>query len=179
MDVGQAYLAWVFPTAGRDELDEICALEVAASILGDGMASRLYRRLIDELRLVTMVSAWTYGLTRIGLLGIDAVCAPGRRGAVEAEVASVLDAAVEHGVSEKEVRRAQAMLAADFAYDNETSASLTGTMGEFEVLYGGAERYREVLAGIARVTPDDVGAVLARRARPERGILVSVSPDVT
>jgi zinc protease len=177
MDVGQAYLAWAFPTAGRDEIDEICALEVAASILGDGMASRLYRRLIDELRLVTMVSAWTYGLTRIGLFGIDAVCAPGRRDAVEAEVASVIDAAVEHGVSEKEVRRAQAMLAADFAYDNETSASLTGTMGEFEVLYGGAERYREILAGIARVTPDDVAAVLARRARPEGGILVSVGPN--
>ena len=80
------------------------------------------------------------------------------------------------GVTDAEVRRAQAMLAADFAYDNETNAALTGTLGEFEVLYGDAERYREVLNGIARVTPDDVGAALAARVRPDVGVRVSVGP---
>ena len=177
MDLGQAYLAWAYATAGRDDLDEICALEVAASILGDGMTSRLYRRLVDELRLVTVIDAWTYGLMRVGLFGVDAICAPGRREAVEAEVASVLDAIVQHGVSDKEVRRAQSMLAADFAYDNETNAALTGTLGEFEVLYGDAERYRDVLAGIARVTSDDVAAALARRLVPDSAVRVSVGPD--
>ncbi len=177
MDVGQAYLACAYPTAGRDDLAETCALEVAATILGDGMTSRLYRRLVEDLRIVTAVSAWTYGLARTGLLGVDAVCSPARREAVDAEIAEALDAAVRNGVTEEEVRRARAMLLADFAYDNETNAALTGTMGEFEILYGDAERYREVLAGIARVTPDDVGAALARRVRPDARAHVWVGPD--
>ncbi|CAN5135795.1 pitrilysin family protein [soil metagenome] len=177
MQVRQSYLAWGFPTAGRGDTDEVCALEVAATILGDGMTSRLYRRLIDELRLVTVVNAWTYGLQRTGLFGISAICEPERRTAVEEEVAEVLRAATRHGVSPEEVRRAQAMLAADFAYDNETNAAMTGTLCEFEVLHGRAEAYREILAGIASVTPEGATEALARRVDPDRAVRAWVGPD--
>lgn len=176
MDVGQVYLAWGFPTPGRSDLAELCALEIGATILGDGMTSRLYRRLVEELRIVTVVNAWTYGLATAGLLGIDAICAPERQPAVEEELAAVLEAAIRHGVSGEEVRRAQALLTADFAYDNETNASLTGTLGEFEVLYGAAEAYRAVLDGIASVEPAEVTATLARRVDPARAVRVSVGP---
>ena len=68
MDIAQGYLAWGFRTAGRSDLDEACALEVAVTALGDGMTSRLYRRLVDERRLVTSVGAWTYALEKAGVL---------------------------------------------------------------------------------------------------------------
>jgi zinc protease len=177
MDVGQGYLAWGFPIPGRVDLEALCALEVVATILGDGETSRLHRRLIDELRLVTEVSAWTYGLEKAGLLGVSAVCAPDRRAAVEGEIVGVLDAAVRHGVSAEEVRRAQTILTADFAYENETNAALTGTLGEFETLYGAAETYRDVLRGIAAVTPDRVAQELIRRVASDRAVRAWVGPN--
>lgn len=177
MDVAQGYLAWGLPIPGRDDLETLCTLEVAATILGDGETSRLHRRLIDELRLVTEVGAWTYGLERAGLLGVSAVLAPDRRAAVEAEIAEVLEAAGRHGVSPEEVRRAQTVLAADFAYDNETNAALTGTMGEFEILHGAAERYRDVLRGIAAVTPERVVEALRSRVTPDRAVRAWVGPN--
>ena len=67
-----------------------------------------------------------------------------------------LEAALQHGVSIEEVRRAQTILAADFAYDNETNAALTGTMGEFETLYGAGLRISELAKEMARL-----GAVTA------------------
>ena len=88
-----------------------------------------------------------------------------------------LAAALEHGVSLEEVRRAQTILAADFAYDNETNAALTGTMGEFETLYGAAEAYRDVLRGIEAVTPDDVTKALVRWTRADRAVRAWVGPD--
>jgi zinc protease len=177
MDVGQSYLAWGFPTPGRDDLETQCALEVAATILGDGQTSRLHRRLVDELRLVTEIGAWTYGLERAGLLGVSGVFAPDRRGEVEEEIAAVVGAAGRHGVSPEEVRRAQTVLAADFAYDNETNAALTGTMGEFEVLHGAAERYRDVLREIAAVTPARVVETLRRWVEPGGAVRAWVGPD--
>ena len=177
MDVAQGYLAWGFPMPGRDDLEALCALEVAATILGDGETSRLHRRLIDELRLVTEIGAWTYGLERSGLLGVSSVCGPDRREAVEGEIAAVVDAAVQHGVSLEEVRRAQTILAADFAYDNETNAALTGTLGEFETLYGAAESYRDILRGISAVTPERVGESLARWLGSDRAVRAWVGPD--
>ena len=177
MDVAQGYLAWGFPIPGREDLDALCALEVAATILGDGETSRLHRRLIDELRLVTEINAWTYGLERAGLIGISGVCAPDRRAAVEGEIAEIVDAAVRHGVSETEVRRAQTILTADFAYENETNAALTGTLGEFETLYGAAESYRDVLRGVAAVTPERVREALEPRLSPDRAVRAWVGPD--
>lgn len=177
MAVGQGYLAWGFPTAGRSDLAEACALEVGATILGDGETSRLHRRLVDELRLVTTVEAWTFGLERVGLLGIDAVCAPGRRAAVEEEIATILAIIVGDGPTEAEVRRARTMLAADFAYDNETNAAMTGTLAEFEVLHGDAGAWRRVLEGIAATTPETVAEALARRAAPARAVRAWVGPD--
>ncbi|MBW3660731.1 MAG: insulinase family protein [Gemmatimonadetes bacterium] len=176
MDVGQGYLAWAFGTAGRSDLAETCALEVAATALGEGMTSRLHRRLIDETRLVTAVSAWTFGLARVGLFGVDALCAPERRPAVEDEIAGVLSAAVEQGLGEAEVARARTMLAADFAYDNETNAALTGTLGEFETLYGDAGRWRDVLRGIKETTPAAATEALARTVPARRAVRAWVGP---
>lgn len=176
MDIAQGYLAWGFRSAGRSDLEEACALEVAATVLGDGMTSRLYRRLIDELRLVTSVGAWTYGLDRTGALGISAVLAPERRAEVEEEIGNVLREC-GRGVGSDEVERAKTMLAAGFAFDNETNAATTGTLGEFEVLYGHAGRYRELLAGIAGVSPDAATAVLERLADPEAAVTAWVGPN--
>ncbi len=176
MDIGQGYLAWGFRSSGRADLQEACALEVATTVLGDGMTSRLYRRLVDERRLVTSVGAWTYGLDRIGALGISAVLAPERRAEVEEEVGRVLRECAR-GLSLDEVGRAKTMLAAGFAFDNETNAATTGTLGEFEVLYGHAGRYREVLAGIAGVSPEAATAVLERLANPEAAVRAWVGPN--
>jgi zinc protease len=163
MEINQGYLAWGFRTAGRTDFDELCALDVASTILGDGMTSRLYRRLIDELRLVTSVSAWMYPLGETGVLGIDAVCAPDKRAQVESEITAVVSTAIEAGFEEEEVHRAKAMLTAEFAYATETNAAITGTLGEHEVLYGDAGTFRRLLEGIAAVTTEDA---TARRSSP-------------
>ncbi|MGH7551002.1 MAG: M16 family metallopeptidase [Gemmatimonadota bacterium] len=176
MDITQGYLAWGFRSAGRADLEEACALEVASTVLGEGMTSRLYRRLIDERRLVTSVGAWTYGLDKTGALGISAVLAPERRADVEEEIGRVLGEGAR-GLGPDEVGRAKTMLAAGFAFDNETNAATTGTLGEFEVLYGHAGRYREVLDGIAAVTPEAATTVLERLADPEAAVRAWVGPN--
>ena len=84
---------------------------------------------------------------------------------------------VGYRVSEDEVRRAQTILQSDFAYENETNASLTGTMAEFETLFGAAERYRDVLSGVASVTPARVREALAPRMTSDRAVRAWVGPD--
>lgn len=177
MEINQGYLAWGFRTAGRTDLDELCALDVASTILGDGMTSRLYRRLIDELRLVTSVSAWMYPLSETGVLGIDAICAPDKRAQVETEITAVVSTAIETGFEEEEVRRAKAMLAAEFAYATETNAAVTGTLGEHEVLFGDAGVFRRLLEGIAAVTTEDATRVLAERGDPGVAVRAWVGPN--
>ena len=177
MDVNQAYMAWGFATAGRSDLGEAAALEVATTALGDGTTSRLYRRIVDELGLATSISAWSYALGEAGLLGIDVVCAPTKRAAVEDEMRSIVSAVIEDGFRADEVRRAKAILEAEFAYANETNAGMTGTLGEFEVLFGDGGAFLALLDSIRAVTPEEVREALARRADPDRAVRAWVGPD--
>jgi predicted Zn-dependent peptidase len=49
-------------------------------------------------------------------------------------------------------------------------------MGEFETLYGAAEAYRDVLRGIAAVTPERVGEAIERRVVPGNAVRAWVGP---
>ena len=56
-------------------------------------------------------------------------------------------------------------------------SAMPGTMGEFETLFGAAESYRDVLRGIAAVTPDRVGEALGRWVGPDRAVRAWVGPN--
>lgn len=71
-DIQQSFalVAWKTPGAYA-KLDY--TLEALAIILGDGLDSRLYRRLVHELNLVTEVQAFTYDLFEHGILFVQFV----------------------------------------------------------------------------------------------------------
>ena len=69
------------------------------------------------------------------------------------------------------------MLLNDFSYDNETNAALSGTLGEFETLFGSAARYQEVLDGISTVDRATVNDCFARYADLELAVRAWVGPD--
>lgn len=177
MEVKQGYLAWGQATPGRSTLTQLAALEVATSIIGDGVTSRLYRRLVDELRLATSVGAWSYALADAGLFAVDATLAPERRSRVEKEIVGVLQKAIDEGFDAGEVRRAQTMLRSEFAFANETNAGATGTLGEFEVLFGDPLGFARLIEHIDEVTPQSAQNALARWARPENAVRAWVGPD--
>ena len=176
-DVEQTYLALAAPTPGREDERSYYALELASLVLGEGPTSLLSRRLERELNLVTGISAWSYDLPGTGLLGVDAVCDPGEAERVLEEIGGVLERAVAGEVTPRAVERAKRILNSDFAFDNETSSSISGTLAEFELLFGGAERFADYLVGIERVTPEECVGVLREHFAPESRLTVVIEPN--
>ncbi len=176
-DVNQTYLALAAPTPGREEVASYYALELASLVLGEGPTSLLSRRLERELNLVTGVSAWSYDLPGAGLLGIDAVCDPEHEERVIEEIGAVLDRAVTGVLTTGAVERAKRILNSDFAFDNETSAAVTSTLAEFELLFGGAERFVDYLQGVGSVTAEDCVRVLTEHFAPGRRLTVVIRPN--
>lgn len=177
MEVKQGYLAWGQATSGRSDLAELAALEVATTIVGDGVTSRLHRRLVDELRLATSVGAWTYAFADSGLFAVDATLAPDRRSRVEAEITSVLETAIGDGFDDGEVGRARTMVKSEFAFANETNAGATSTLGEFETLFGDPLGFARLMECVDTVTPAAAQQALARWAAPDRAARAWVGPD--
>ena len=176
-DVRQTYFAIAAPTPGREDARSFHALELASLVLGEGPTSLLSRRLERELNLVTSVSAWSYDLSGTGLVGVDAVCDPELAGRVLDEVDAVLRRATAGAITPDAVERAKRILFSDFAFDNETAASISGTLAEFELLFGAAERFADYLAGVAAVTAADCIEVLESFFAPSRRLTVVVEPS--
>ncbi|HWG63386.1 MAG TPA: pitrilysin family protein [Streptosporangiaceae bacterium] len=164
--------AYRLPPDGTRECD---AAEVALTILGDGMSSRLYNRLVRRDR--TAVSAG-FGLLRLagapsqGWLDVKA--------AGGAEI-SQIEAAVDEEIarlgaqppSAEEMERAQALLEREWLDRFGTVAGRADELCRYAVLFGDPQLAFTAVNRILDITADEVRAVAAAQLRPDnRAVLV-------
>jgi zinc protease len=159
-DINQIYAAIGYHTPGMRNRELLPAFEVAATILGGGKSSRLYKRLLEQEQLVSSISAWHMELRWAGVFGIDTVFRPGREGDVNRCIFEEIQRLSKRGPSADELHRAKVMLETGFLYENETNASLSGTLGYYEVCYGTADAAVDYMEAIEGVDAKDVDTVL-------------------
>jgi zinc protease len=125
------YLAWHSP-AFYKEGD--ATADVLATVLSDGKASRLYRRLVHEKQLAVSVSASQQSLGAQSVFAIQAVASPGvSTDTLKKEIDAVLQEVREQGVTADEINRARNR------YETRTLAglqSIGGFGGKADTLQG-------------------------------------------
>lgn len=172
-DVNQAYLLIGFPTprtlGQRDEY----ALDLLGTLVGEGRSSRLYRRLQDELGLVSSIGSTYWSLKYAGLFLIEAVTEPDKVEQVEAEINEVLKQ-IPETLGEDELKRVKSMEHADYAFTNERIASIAQTYG-FSRLTTNIDHAVDYLNRIDETSLDDIREAHARHLQPNhrcRGLLL-------
>ena len=70
IELGYFHIAWHIPDIRHPDMP---ALDILASLLGNGRSSRLFREVREKKALVTSVDAWTYSPGEQGLFGISAM----------------------------------------------------------------------------------------------------------
>jgi len=176
MDIEGAYL-WLGFRGPRLGTKEAFALEVAAAIAGEGRASRLYRRVLEEGGYVTSISAWFNSTP--GDYAYLGVYAEGEalelNYAEEAIVAEMLRFA-EKPVTKRELARAKKLIAAKNTLGLQTVEDVAEELGEGEV-YAGNMNYRlEAERQIDAVTARDVMDAAARYIRADNMTVARVVP---
>jgi len=155
-DVAMTYVMMAFRTSGYRDMKENAALDVISSVLGEGRSSRLYRRLVEEERLVSSVQAFIYPLKNSGLFVIfatmDRSSLPGFKRAIVEELEKLRREALDPS----ELRKVQTMLKADFQFSNETDANIGQTLGHYDILglLDSATEYERRIDGVSAA---DVG----------------------
>jgi len=164
--------AYRMPHDGTRECD---AAEVALTVLGDGMASRLYNRLVRRDR--TAIGAG-FGLLRLAgapSLGWLDVKASG--GAEIPQIETAVDEELARLGAEppaaEEMERAQALLEREWLERLGTVAGRAGELCRFAVLFGDPQLAFTAVHRILDITAEEVRAVAAARLRPDnRAVLV-------
>jgi zinc protease len=169
-DIGQTQIAMGWRTPPTLD-DATPGLDLLATILGTGRASRLYRA-VREQKLASSVSAYDYTPTSLGVFVIHAESpaerAPEAARAIWAQVRDIR----AHGVSEGELVRAKRVYEARWVRRLEDMEGQANYLAEWEALgeWGMGDEYlRRALA----VTTDEIQASARRFLDPDQaGVIV-------
>jgi zinc protease len=157
------------------------ALNLLQTIVVGGDASRLHRALVEERKLAVAIGGgWPEGFDP-NIFSIGATLpAGGSVSEFESALEEELERLVCHGVTERELRRAKNIAAADFWRGVATIDGKARLLGEYAVMH---HDYRLLFAApgvYERVTRDEVLQIAAQVFHPERrtvGVLKPLEGD--
>ena len=164
--VTQPRVYWAWPTVADDHPDAP-ALHLLASVMTDGEASRLYKSLVEDARVVTDVDASSDSKEIAGLFTLDATAAQGKTQAeVETALAGAMKNILDRPATANELIRAQAKFERQ-AFDRLTSPLGRATMLAIDfVEHGRPDYYRADYARYASVTAADLARVAKQYLTP-------------
>ena len=169
-----------WPAPGITDAD-LTALGVGTAVLGGLASSRLDEVLVRNEQLAVSVSSNSSVFQRVGLLSVSATAKPGVDLAVlEARLDALVAKFIAEGPTEDEVRRAATSSLARTIRGLEQVGGFGGkavTLANGEVLAGDASFYATQLEQLAKVTPSDVKAAMARwMTRPAFTLVLEPGP---
>ncbi len=168
-DIAQTQIAIGWRTPGTLDADTVL-LDLAATMLGAGRASRLYRA-VRERRLVASIGASNYTPTQLGVFTIHAEGPPSSAADATAEAWAQLAAMRDVGVHPAELERARRVIESQWLRRLETMEGQATYLAGWEALgawtLGGA-----YLAGLLGADGEQVTAAMRRHLTAERaGVL--------
>lgn len=176
-EVKQARIALTWRIPGLPD-PRTYALDMAAAVLGQGEASRLYQELKEKRGLVDAVSASSYTPRGMGMFQVRAALDPHK---LERAWPALLDQSLSlarRPPQDEEMQRARMNLAASFVRDRQTMSDQAQTLGSFQMFYGGYEQMYAYLARFRQMNPRRVTAVARGQLRPQTlAVVVQIPKD--
>jgi zinc protease len=174
VELSRLDIAWHTPAIFKPGDAE---LDVASSILGEGKASRLYKKLVYEKQLAQTVKAEQSSLSLGSVFSIEAVARAGKpldeiQALVDAEVAEL----AKTPPSLEEVQRAVAGIQTRLLQRLEKMTTLADTINSYNQMAGDPDYIGRDLARYRAVTPQAVSATVAALLRKDARVVVQTTP---
>jgi zinc protease len=177
VELPRIYLAWMTP-AMFGEAD--AELDLAADILANGKTSRLYRRLVYELRAATDVSASQNSREAGGFMQVAATAAPGHTLAeLERVIVQEIEALAATGPSDDEIERGRVQAEAQFIYRLQTVGGFGGKsdqLNAYNVFLNDPGYFEHDLARYQAVTAESLRAATKQYLTQGNRVALSIVP---
>lgn len=173
--VQQAYFIAGFlgPTV---ENDDQYALDLLATILGQGRNSRLYKKLREEKELVWSISTSFFTQKGSGIFLISGEAAPEKVGQAMEEIYQELLNVQKNGINKKELARAKILIESGWLFGNETYSGKAYTLGYGTTLKN-VDYAQKYLKNISRVQLQDIKRVFDTYFQGEKPNTIIFYPE--
>jgi len=173
-ETGQAHIALGMRGCHSQD-EERYALDLLSICLGEGMSSRLFLRLREDLGLCYDIHTYAAQLLDTGMFGVYAGVDPGHALEALGEIRRELDR-VREPVDAAELERAQAVVRSRIQLRMEDTRAVSGWYGSQATLGLPLRTPEETLAQYQSVTVADLQAVAERVINPEDTHIAVVGP---
>ncbi len=153
-------MSWRVP--GLTDLEDTYALDVLASVLGQGRTSRLTQDLREQQQLVSGVSAGNLSYWQQGVFHVGAHLPAEHLEAVEARVAGHIERICQEPITAAELRRVQTQVANRYVFGSESPSDRAGLYGYYQTLTGHLEHALNYPERIQALTAQDIQVVAQR-----------------
>lgn len=145
---------------GVNALDaDTYALDVLATILGEGRSSRLYQSVKEQKQLAETISTDNSTFREDGIFSISASFTPDKVDKLQKAIFEEVAKIQKDGVSPEELCKAKSVIEQDTFYSRESISNISSEMGYMTVLTDNPKYYDEYLDNIKKVTLCDVKRV--------------------
>jgi zinc protease len=166
-------VAWHIPEVTHPDVP---ALDLLATILGEGRSSRLYRRVREEAGLAFGVSSFSYTPGEPGIFGIDATTEPEKREATQTLILQIVAEIKENGITAEELAKAKKISLSHHLASLTTMRGQASDLGSNWFLTRNLNFTRDYLEAIQQLTADDVRRVARTYLTTPNMTVVSLNP---
>lgn len=152
------------------------ALDVLATILGDGRSSVLYQSIKEQKQLAYSISANNSSYKEDGIFMINANFSPENYQKLQKAIFSEVEKIQKQGVTQEQLNLAQKIIETDTYYSRESVSNIASEIGYTTVLTDNPKYYDEYLPNIKKVTIEDVKRVACKYLEENRSAISIVLP---
>ncbi len=149
------------------------ALDVLATILGDGKSSRLYKDLKEQKQLVHSISAVHSSMKDDSIFYISANYLTEDLNRLKSEIFAQIDKLKKNEITPEEINKAKNIIERDTYYARESVSNISGEIGYTVTITDDTSYYKNYLDNIKKVTAEDLKRV-AKEYLDENSAVISV-----
>ena len=170
-------MSWRVP--GLAQLDDTFALDVVASILGQGRTARLVNDLREDKKLVNGISASNITYGQQGVFYISASLAAENLAAVERAIAAHVAKLHTEPVTANELRRVRTQVANRYVFGGETPSDRAGLYGYYHALTGNVQHALDYPQAIQAIDAEAIQQAVQQYLPVAAYGILTLRPDET
>ncbi len=155
------------------------ALDVLATILGEGRSSLFYQEIKDKLQLAYSISASNAGFKDDGIFYISANFTPDKLQKLEKNIFDIIKQVKKDGVTSEQVNLAKNIIERNTYYERESISNIAQEIGYIMVTGNDIQIYDNYVENIKKVTPEDVRRVANKYLGINKSAVSIVLPEAS
>lgn len=156
--IESAYMLIGFRGVEAKNKKENYALDVLATILGDGATSRLYKSVKDQKRLAQNIAAMNSTNRDDGLFLIQATFQPDNMVKLERAISEEIKNIQKNPPTKEEMQKAFKIIERDTYYSRESITNIAEEMGYIKTVFGDINVYDNYIQDLEKLSPQDIQA---------------------